>query len=85
MEVDAVSSNLAKIREQAELAMTVMNLHLDSLEETFKDSFWALNVDGISAKLTSLEGTLMAFFHGGGEHAREYGLHHTHALGHGAG
>jgi hypothetical protein len=61
-EVDAVGSNLTKIREQAELAATVMNLHLDSMEETFKDSFRALNVDDISAKLTLLEGTLMALF-----------------------
>jgi hypothetical protein len=61
-EVDAVGSNLTKIREQAESAMMVMNLCLDSMEETFKDSFRALNVDGIIAKLTSLEGTLTALF-----------------------
>jgi hypothetical protein len=61
-EVDAVGSNLTKIREQAESATTVMNLHLDSMEETFKDSFRALNVDGTSAKLTSLEGTFTALF-----------------------
>ncbi len=61
-EVDAVGSNLTKIREQAQWATTVMNLRLDSMEETFKDFFWALNVNGISAKLTSLEGTLTALF-----------------------
>jgi hypothetical protein len=61
-EVNTVGSNLTKIREQAELATTVMNLHLDSMEETFKDSFRALNVDSINAKLTLLEGTLMALF-----------------------
>ena len=60
--VDAIGSTLDVICEQAGSATQPINRHLDSMEETIKDTFLDFKVDIISAKLSSLEGALTAHF-----------------------